>query len=700
MRTERKPDHFKFSTAILSRLGEELNPHPDQGIIELVRNAYDADAHTCAVQLKNINKKGGSIQVIDDGEGMDLSDISDGWLVLGRSTKDRRRRTWLGRLPIGDKGLGRLAALRMGRKATLVTRPREQPLFEHRLVIDWDEYDRAKVVEDVTLFIETTASRTSGKFGTEILVEDLNFAFTKADIERLARALILLADPFGESSGFSPVLDTPEFRDLATIMRGGYFTSSEFHLTGKINDAGMGEAQVYDWQGKLLWSADHVTLRGKKKPPYDAPATTFSFYAFNLGKTEFLARSVQMADLRAWLRAVGGVHFYHRGLRVYPYGDQGHDWLDMNLRRSQTQELRPSTNNSIGKIWADDPDNRLRPKTDRSAFIENTAFQEIKSFAQDALEWLADCRLKRREERRAKSRVTASTSYRQAKAELNKALECVPEVSRELIRSSVDSFESSAAKRVEVLEDELQLYRTLSTVGTTFAAFAHEFRHPLDDIKTMANEIRATIDDVKNTDSPDFASTVGTKLQRPFKIITNALDALIVLPTVALQLLEHEKRRPTIIHVNDDILEFVKIIRPLLHEQSITPAHDLVRPAPCIYATKASFQSILINLVTNAVHAFARPTSEKRKRTIMFRTSLVGRCVRIHVMDNGPGIVDLGIEEIWLPGKTTTPQGTGLGLTIVRDTVTDLGGTVQAIAKGELGGAEIVFELPTTEVEQ
>ena len=37
-------EHLRFSTEMLRRLGEELNPHPDQGILELVRNAYDAEA--------------------------------------------------------------------------------------------------------------------------------------------------------------------------------------------------------------------------------------------------------------------------------------------------------------------------------------------------------------------------------------------------------------------------------------------------------------------------------------------------------------------------------------------------------------------------------------------------------------------------------------------------------------------------------
>ena len=66
----------------------------------------------------------------------------------------------------------------------------------------------------------------------------------------------------------------------------------------------------------------------------------------------------------------------------------------------------------------------------------------------------------------------------------------------------------------------------------------------------------------------------------------------------------------------------------------------------------------------------------------------------MRVLDNGPGIRHLTLDEIWLPGRTTVAGGTGLGLTIVRDSVTDLGGSVRAVASGELGGAEFIIELP------
>jgi C4-dicarboxylate-specific signal transduction histidine kinase len=54
----------------------------------------------------------------------------------------------------------------------------------------------------------------------------------------------------------------------------------------------------------------------------------------------------------------------------------------------------------------------------------------------------------------------------------------------------------------------------------------------------------------------------------------------------------------------------------------------------------------------------------------------------------------VAIDDIWLPGRTTREDGTGLGLTIVKDVTRDMRGEVSAKAEGELGGAEFTVELP------
>src|SRR4051794_2702087 len=104
-------DHLHFATEMLRRLGEELNPHADQGILELVRNAYDADATKCVVELIDTDETGGTVRVTDNGTGMTAEGIRKGWLILGTSSKTTVKSTGRNRFPIGNKGIGRLAAL-------------------------------------------------------------------------------------------------------------------------------------------------------------------------------------------------------------------------------------------------------------------------------------------------------------------------------------------------------------------------------------------------------------------------------------------------------------------------------------------------------------------------------------------------------------------------------------------------------------
>ena len=692
---EKRIDHFKFSTGILSRLGEELNPHPDQGIIELVRNAYDADAINCRIKLVGVSRKGGSLCITDDGGGMDYNGISNGWLLLGRSGKVRRKLTKLGRRPVGDKGLGRLAALRMGKRVTMVTRPENEPLFEHKVIIDWEEFDHVNVVEDVSLNIDFIR-RSKSKNGTEITIEKLKSSISKKQVQRLARSLLLLGDPFGNPTGFKPVLEGPEYKDLQKIMRNDFFASAEYHLIGEINDKGIGSARIMDWKGKMLWTAKHEILRKRanknRKKVYKAPACTFEFWAFNLGKKEFLPRSMGLGDLRKWLRAVGGVHFYHRGLRVYPYGDEGHDWLEMNLRRAQSPELRPSTNNSIGRVCVEDPENQLIQKTDRTGFIENETFEEISSFAQDALEFMADCRLKKREEARISKKETISRTYQATKTELHKAIKKVPESAQKEFKEIIRKYEDTRKRQVEVLKEEVQLYRTLSTVGTTFAVFAHELKNPLSRIKNMAETIEQQ--------GRNVLKEKYTKLfQRPVGIIIRSANAIVALPTLAMRLLERDKRERKIVSVNREISEIIKMLEPFFKEAKINVKRDYLDSEISVFGSKASLQSIFVNLVTNAMNAFIYSGCKRDSRIIMFRTSVTKNTVQIHIMDNGPGIRGLTVDEIWLPGKTTTPNGTGLGLTIVRDAVVDLGGKTYAISSSEFGGAEIIVELPIAKEE-
>ena len=678
---------FRFSTEIIRRLGEELNPSLDRGVLELVKNSYDADATECRVELHRSNQTGGTVVVRDNGEGMTVDDIINGWLVLGKSSKSPQRMTRLGRVPAGSKGLGRLAALRMGSRALMTTNPNSEPSTQHGLLIDWEQFDAANLVEDVELVVETTRTETGGS-GTEIYIEDLHTEFGRTAVKRLARELILLADPFGnDPQGFRPELVAAEYSDLETLVQARYFQDAEYHLHAEVDGEGRAFAKVQDWKGNELFAAEHHDLTGKRGPsPYLSPPASFDLWVFILNREVFSTRVTNVKEVQQWLTEFGGVHVYCNGLRVAPYGGPGDDWLGMNLRRVRSPEERPGTNTSIGRLNVSDHQQKLVQKTDRSGFIESAVFHDLREFAQDAMEWMADRRMREAERRRARERVVAPKRSDRAKRQVEDAMQAAPPPLRTRIGTAFAAYEASREREVITLRKDLQLYRTLSTAGITATTFAHESSgHPI-------KVISQSIDAIGRRAAKLLGHAYAASLEPPVDGIRRAVRQLAVLGAAILDLVDHEKRRLSRVGLHDVVLHVIDSYRPFLVGRDVFVEVDLCAGEPYLRGSVAAVESIITNLLNNSLAAFEAGATQNR--TIHVSTLVSMAQWRLTVADSGPGIHGIELAHIWLPGRTTRKNGTGLGLTIVRDSCQDLGGTVEATDRGKLGGAAITVVLP------
>jgi C4-dicarboxylate-specific signal transduction histidine kinase len=112
-------------------------------------------------------------------------------------------------------------------------------------------------------------------------------------------------------------------------------------------------------------------------------------------------------------------------------------------------------------------------------------------------------------------------------------------------------------------------------------------------------------------------------------------------------------------------------------------------------------EAVVINFVTNAYHA-VKFKSKNRVINVRLASHVVkGRNgFQIIVSDSGPGFDKANKVLIWQPLFSTRldargrATGTGLGLTIVKSAVEELGGTVGASHAGALGGAEFMAWFP------
>src|SRR6266571_533760 len=109
---------FTVDTHLFRELGELLVGRDSTALIELIKNAYDADATKVVVYGTGLSDpEAGFIRIIDDGIGMTRTDFQNGFLRIASRAKEtaERRSMRFDRRYTGAKGIGRLAAHKLAK---------------------------------------------------------------------------------------------------------------------------------------------------------------------------------------------------------------------------------------------------------------------------------------------------------------------------------------------------------------------------------------------------------------------------------------------------------------------------------------------------------------------------------------------------------------------------------------------------------
>src|SRR5690606_19167385 len=123
-----------------------------------------------------------------------------------------------------------------------------------------------------------------------------------------------------------------------------------------------------------------------------------------------------------------------------------------------------------------------------------------------------------------------------------------------------------------------------------------------------------------------------------------------------LRLVDHEKRRLGRVDLNHVIVSVLDTFAPFLDGRDVRVEIQLSSGNPYIRGSEAAIESIVTNLLNNSLAAFER--SDVLQRRILLRTTIEDKIFTLRVIDNGPGIKGISTRDIWLPGKSTKPNGT------------------------------------------
>lgn len=744
--------HFAVDARAIVALGRNSIKDHVTAVIELVKNSYDAGAKVVEITLVTKEGDDNYVKVSDDGCGMDETTIEKQWLRIGYSDKILHKRSG-DRRKLGEKGVGRISADRLGATLELRTQAVAKPPVG--LVIDWSRFEvqgedihtvELPGIDPVSFVVPAPARFNSrlGKFlpapagrinsrtvhGTELHISMLRQGWTETDVEQLVQDLSVLINPFQRPDDFQIRLKndvlpahngviTSEFLTKAEI-RGDFTLNSRGVIVSALQDrttAKKPRQSLTPWEQFVHMKVDDPLSYASLGP------AKISLLFFPRSQEALRNSTLTLEALKGFLERNAGIRVYRDNVRVLPYGDprkpEG-DWLGLGDRKSRDPAgpSRPSWKISPHQIvgivtLGRDANPEIVDVSGREGLMSGPGMNALRAFIIGCITRLETHYHKLFNER-AEEPQSATPPPRATVARFRNVLgalasdvkslqDSVPKAKRAEVAEitkrikTTTSKLSTLQKTLNDLSNQATNYRGLATLGITAASFGHETQMALQQFIASALAAKRLL----GRTPPDLRVAI-LELDKA----SSHGERIAAWGAYALMRVNFEKRSvPTsdLAKMTNTIFqEFEPVFRRSEAPGSkIELTLDNKANDAEVDAFPMDVESVLVNLLTNA-YFFVKKARKPHRVAITTRSlNHEGRPgIELTVADSGPGVhADLA-DQIWAPlftTKTTNegkPDGTGLGLSIVDAIVRDCGGFRRVEKDKDLGGARFVVWLP------
>lgn len=677
---------FRAKSHILSLLGDELIGSDNLAVFELVKNAYDADAEEVVVALRDLNTAFQSIEIEDDGCGMDLDTIQNVWLEIGTDFKRGKRRKKsdkYGRVSLGEKGVGRLAVHKLGHHIILETK-KQNSEYAYRISFNWPKLiENAEYIEDTKVSIDTVVEDIFRKgHGTRIIISELKKkVWERRDLRELARKINSIKSPFREIENFDIKVKANDghqswFEDVKSpeeILRNAlYYFDFEIRKNDVDNTA------VFIWSYSfnppkhfnLRRNADEKKLEDKFTLPINSKVQqglvkvdqkhlsnedlnligefTGRYYVYNL-LAPVINGFGQSNTIKSFVKENSGVKIFRDGIRVYNYGEPFDDWLGLDLARIQKLGEHFSKNTVVGAIELSlgSSNEGLKEKTNREGFDENFYYQKFKFINNQIFDFFE--RIAQPDREKIKHFLENVKPIQRVGLS-----DTIRELEDKLKSKNLDKELSPLLRRVE--KDYNDMRDVMLNSGMSGMNLSLVF-HELD------REIKFINSDLK---SDSNIENVKTRVKNLIELLENFSPLLKQNQNIKVSASQLVKRA---FQINSGRFKHHKVIfsSPLVSGES--PDFNITGPGNLLISS-------LSNIIDNAIYWLEnkRELDEGFKSAICITSDMVNFSgPAIIIADNGDGF-NLSPEDLILPFRTTRPGGMGLGLYFVNIVMETIGG--------------------------
>lgn len=694
---------------IVRTIGDQLISGPEAALIELVKNAYDADSSSVNIKITppgsiQEGRKPGEIIVADTGHGMSASDITTKWFEPATTDKVERGTSPSGRRLLGAKGVGRFATARLGSVLHLTSGHKEVGKLRQvsEFKVNWQLFEETQYLDEVEIDIATRRGGESDADGVTLKITDLRDPWTKNQLEALIRELRRLASPNeARERGFKIYLDLTGFTVEAHGFDGQSLVSGVF---AEASDAAGTDANVREIRPLFLGNVFHYRVEGKfgKDGSFegkfinkraDDQTVPLSMDAQAMGAGEEPCGPLSMAlniydrepdaivelfrkmglssigklDARKMLDENIGVGIYRAGFRIRPYGDADSDWLELERKRVQN----PSQKLGLNQVWgtiniADESASGLVERSSREGLEHNGQFERLKRLVADVMVRAETLRVDFREMVGLSRKQEGDTGGIRGQAGLQattKAIAALPLRYRERVQRALKQESSALKNSIEELEAYQHKLAAQSSLGLVVSQVLHDGRRYLGDINTRAKGLSDGAP--RLLEETPFGKNFRDTFAKNAGSIHNSAGHLTKLFRALDPIASRKRGRPKSLDPMEVVDRCMSLFSDSLGQAGITVIRNVQDGSAKVTIYEADLMAALLNIIDNAIHWLGTSASKQRELRVSMTHSK--KWVRIALSNNGPAIDPILTKNLFKPGFSLKHEGSGLGLAIARE---------------------------------
>lgn len=643
---------------------------------------------------------GSSIQVNDDGSGMGHSELETIYLTLGtpnrllqkRHSQTRSGEALSNRGPLGEKGIGRLSAMRLGGDLRVLTTRSGDPKW-YELHANWQILadDPDLDLEEFPVDVKAGARKPDPKtHGTRIRISDLQSDWRIDTLRALAQTdFAKLIDPFTRGierpdirfqfNGASVTIPTFESRQLTYAharceAHFSYDDKGSPVLAGEASYKSYSRSKSFRLTGVHLLSAlarRPGTTKAPKKPPVVSPIVAsgidtlgpFAMEAYWFNRQRLRNEKPDGFDAALnWLKSWGGgLMLFRNNFRVYPYAELHDDWLDLDGAALGSGGYKLNRKQIVGAVRITSRDNpQLQDQTNREGlrdckeksalvvalrYILFTEFRVFLNSVEAEVQEGTAREFKKLEERVDEAQRVVIQKVKHLRtvvpAKETKTIDQLLDRVQDLVMAWERAKETIAQK-----DNEIESYLYLAGVGLMTEFIFHE-------LTRLTRSTLNTLHDYKSPGGKENAAQLAI-LRSQLTTLDKRVRILDPMATPGRQRKERLDLRQLVDQVLDAHQEQFK-----RHQISLIWKGRLQDFE--VYAVKGQLIQILENFISNSVYWLGQ---DRDVREFDAQITVVLDVARkeLHFADNGPGIPTERATDVFQAFYTTKPPGLGRGL--------------------------------------